>query len=126
MSADDVLRELARLLLPYFAAASAEIEATTTSYTTEPGHWPRGARSRRHARDLIRRVPGHVQIGAGAATQWSVSVAAYRAHHNTTNPTTAPALTLVPSAAPMTAEDIAAKTLATMQLRPTKKTAGTR
>ena len=51
------------------------------AYTTEPGHWPPGSRSRRAARERIRAVPGHEQIGTGRATVWRVGVEAYRAHH---------------------------------------------
>ncbi len=50
-------------------------------YTSEPGQWPPGARSRRSARDRIRAVPGHEQLGRGKATVWRVAVGAYRAHH---------------------------------------------
>lgn len=51
------------------------------TYSTEPGTWPPRCRTRRAARDRIRRVPGHEREGEGPATVWRVSVDAYRAHY---------------------------------------------
>lgn len=47
-------------------------------YSTAPGMWPPGARSRRAARDRIRAVPGHGHAERGV---WTVDRAAYHAHH---------------------------------------------
>jgi hypothetical protein len=55
--------------------------ATGAFYSTEPTSWPPGCRTRRAARDRIRAVPGHAQIGTGRATVWRVGVEAYRRHH---------------------------------------------
>lgn len=121
MTADDVLKALAKLLAPLIAAELSEANAPTF-YATERGAWPRGARSRRHARDLIRRVPGHERIGIGATTEWRVSVAAYRAHHVTRSVPALP-VAIVPSAKPLTAEQVAERTLSSMGLRSTKKSA---
>jgi hypothetical protein len=63
-------------------AAIVLAPATDTGvFSTEAGSWPPRARSRRHARELIRRVDGHERMGAGRETQWRVSAEAYHAHH---------------------------------------------
>jgi hypothetical protein len=55
--------------------------ATGAVYSTEPTSWPPGCRTRRAARDRIRAVPSHAQIGTGRATVWRVSVDAYQRHY---------------------------------------------
>jgi hypothetical protein len=75
----DALRPLAALLAPLVAEQLAK---TTVTYSTErPELYPPDAENRRQARDRIRRVPGHIQIGSGRATQWSIDAEAYRQHH---------------------------------------------
>ena len=88
------------------------------SYSTEPGRWPPGSRSRRAARERIRAVPGHEQIGKGRATVWRVSVEAYRAHHM--RPAPAP---VAPSVA-RSDEELADAALAVSGLRPTRARGG--
>jgi hypothetical protein len=63
------------------AAVVIAAEADAGVYSTEPGGWPPRARSRRHARELIRRVGGHEHVGAGRETQWRVTVEAYHRHY---------------------------------------------
>jgi len=76
MRSDDILRSLAAALAPYMRAELRRAE-TPPRYDTLDA-WPPGCRSRRQARDRIRRVPGHTHDGPGA---WSVDVEAYRAHY---------------------------------------------
>lgn len=97
-----LLRELVDLLIVD--------DAEPAVYSThDPACWPRGCRSRRHARDRIRRVPGHERIGRGPATQWAVSRDAYRAHY-----------TRAPEASTSDVEAIATAALAAAKLRRTK------
>lgn len=50
-------------------------------FSTSHGAWPPGAKSRRHARDLIRRVPGHARTGVGRQTVWRVECALFDAYY---------------------------------------------
>lgn len=56
------------------------------SYSTESGCWPPRCSSRRQARDRIKATPGHVRVGTGRATTWSVSREAYATHHARRSP----------------------------------------
>jgi len=60
-------------------AIASEVDAEI--FSTEVGCWPPGARSRRHARELIRRVGEHERVGFGRETQWQVSAESYRRHY---------------------------------------------
>ncbi len=102
---DAIRRELSRTGRAGLTAGSI--------YSTEPSAWPPGARSRRSARDRIRAVPGHEQIGQGKATVWSVSAEAYQAHHARH---VAPVTTST-----ATDEELAERALATSGLRRTRK-----
>ena len=97
--------------------------AEANVYSTEtPDLWPRRARSRRHARDLIRGVPGHERYGAGRETIWRVDAEAYRKHY-AQRP-----LVKVPASAPartdqvITDEAIADRALVDSGLRATRRT----
>lgn len=98
------------------ATCGAGISATTGAsvYSTQPGEWPEGCRSRRTAKDRLRRVPGVEIVGRGRATVWRVSRAAYAAHY---------ARRLVPTAMaprPSTDEEIAAAALEAAGTRATR------
>jgi len=81
-------------------------------YSTESSElWPRQARSRRHARDLIRQVPGHVRHGTGPATQWRVEADLYRRHY-----TKRPIVKTVPAPSATTNEPLTAEQLADLAL----------
>jgi hypothetical protein len=64
------------------ARISHAIGARTTgeTYSTEPGRWPPGCRTRRSARDRIKAAGGE-RLGEGPASVWSITVDAYRAHY---------------------------------------------
>jgi len=81
MHSDDILRCLAAALAPYMRAELRRAE-TPPRYDTLDA-WPPGCRSRRQARDRIRRVAGHTHDGPGV---WSVAVDAYRAHYARRSP----------------------------------------
>ena len=95
--------------------------ASRDTYSTTPGAWPPGARSRRSARDRIRAVPGCTRIGTGPATVWTVSRAAYAAHHGRCTAT----LTVVPTldVEALDVEALADRAIEAAKLRPTKRSA---
>lgn len=113
MSADAVLRALAHVLAPLVAEELAK-RTEPNAYSTAEGNWPREAKSRRHARDLIRRVPGHEQIGTGRAVVWRVSAEAYRAFY------TRRAAPVIALATRDTDDALAAKYLDAANLRKTR------
>jgi hypothetical protein len=98
-------------------AVREEIAGGEAHYASAPRTaWPPCARSRRHARDMIRRVCGHEQLGKGKATQWRVRVDLY--HAAMIRPIAAPE----PTSPVLSDEEIADHALAALPLRATKKT----
>jgi hypothetical protein len=83
-------------------------------YSTErPELYPPRRRTRRAARDAIRQVPGHYQIGTGRETQWRVSRSDYERHH-ARRPSVATPL------APIDVDALAERALAEARLRRTR------
>lgn len=116
-SSDDILRLFARALAPLVAAELREADVPTF-FSTEAGCWPPRCRNRRQARDRIRAVTDHEQLGRGRSTHWRVSVAAFRAHHVTP----VSALAIVPTL--VTDEMIADAAIEAAGLRKTRRAAG--
>jgi hypothetical protein len=115
MTLEDQIRAIVAVMVR--AELAAVIGASGLVYSTAPGAWPSGKRTRRATRDAIRAVPGHACTGRGKAAVWSVSRDAYHAHHGRKAP-----LHLVPT---LIADDaaIAAAALESAGLRSTRRRA---
>lgn len=106
-------RAMHAFLTTIVGVLAARVGVSGVYSTAEPSSYPPGCERRRSARDRIRSVPGHERIGKGKATVWSVSAAAYRAHHaRRVEPPT-------PSA--KTDQELADAALAASGLRPTRQ-----
>lgn len=108
-----VMLKARRVVCAACDAPVLETVATAVEYTTSPGSWPPGARSRRAARARIQAVPGHEHPERGL---WTVARALYlRRHSKPTAPRANPTLT--------EAQAIADEVIAAAGLRPTRRTA---
>ena len=76
------------------APLSVEAEERVV-FTTNAGEWPPTARSRRHARDLIRRVPEHERSGFGRTTAWKVESSAFHRFYVAPIPSTVDCLAAI-------------------------------
>lgn len=110
---------LAAMLIDLLLRPADRDDDGSLHWSTEIGCWPPRCRSRRQARDRIKKVPEHVREGRGKDTVWSVAKDAYRAHYGTRKP---PAKVKVE---PISAEDAAAvdRILAIGGVRATRRSA---
>lgn len=110
-SLDDHVRRLVR------EEIARVLGTTAPTYSTEAGAWPPGCTSRRQARERIRAVAGSERVGRGRATIWRVARDAYDAHHATKRP----ALRMVTAPTSVDDDELAARVLASADLRATRK-----